>query len=399
MGHLNINSLRNKFESIKPIISPNFDLFLVSETKLDESFPNNQFSISGYRMFRQDRNCFGGGLCIYVKENIASKQLNLHLDKETEAIYLEINIRSRNWLIVGLYKPPSQNNSFLLENMSKNLSRYLDSYENITLLGDFNMTPEDKNLEHFTDTFSLEHLINEPTCFKGSPSCTDLIMTNRKSYLKNTCVTVTGKSDFHKLTAVSLKSQILKAPPKIKTYRNYKTFDENRFNEDLKNKLDSMEKLDYPLFESIFIDVLNTHAPVTTKKVRANNHQFMTKALRKAIMTRSRFKNAYLKTRNGKNWENYKKQRNFYTNLLKKTKYFRQYFRNLKIKELNNKKFWKKIKPFFSDKGLETNNIILKEKNELITNSSTLANLFNNYFINITSTLKQKISSKISINT
>ena len=167
-------------------------------------------------MFRQDRNCFGGGLCIYVKENIASKQLNLHLDKETEAIYLEINIRSRKWLIVGLYKPPSQNNSLFLENMSKNLSRYLDSYENITLLGDFNMTPEDKNLEHFTDTFSLEHLINEPTCFKGSPSCIDLIMTNRKSYFKNTCVTVTGISDFHKLTAVSLKSQILKAPPKNK---------------------------------------------------------------------------------------------------------------------------------------------------------------------------------------
>ena len=105
------------------------------------------------------------------------------------------------------------------------------------------------------------------------------------------------------------------SPPKIKTYRNYKAFDENRFNEDLKSKLDSIEKLDYPLFESIFIDVLNTHAPVTTKKVRANNHQFMTKALRKAIMTRSRLKNAYLKTRNSKNWENYKKQRNFVNTL------------------------------------------------------------------------------------
>ena len=59
----------------------------------------------------------------------------------------------------------------LLENMSKNLSRYIDSYENITLLVDFNMIPEGKNLQQFTDTFSLEHLINEPTCFKGSPSC------------------------------------------------------------------------------------------------------------------------------------------------------------------------------------------------------------------------------------
>ena len=105
MGHFNISSLRNKFESTKPIISSNSEIFLVSETKLDESFPNNQFSISGYWMFRQDRNYFGGGLCIYVKENIASKQLNLHLDKETEAIYLAINIQLRKWLIVGLYKP------------------------------------------------------------------------------------------------------------------------------------------------------------------------------------------------------------------------------------------------------------------------------------------------------
>ena len=121
MGHLNINSLRNKFESIKPIISPNFDIFLVSETKLDESFPNNQFSISSYRMFRQDRNCFGGGLRLYGKKNIAPKQLNLKFDKETEAIYLEINIRLRKWLIVGLYKPPSQNSSLFLGNMSKNL--------------------------------------------------------------------------------------------------------------------------------------------------------------------------------------------------------------------------------------------------------------------------------------
>ena len=55
---------------------------------------------------------------------------------------------------------------------------------------------------------------------------------------------VTGISDFHKITAVSLKSEILKAPPKIKTYRNYKTFHEIGFNEDLKPKLNSIEKLD-----------------------------------------------------------------------------------------------------------------------------------------------------------
>ena len=75
-----------------------------------------------------------------------------------------------------------------------------------------------------------------------------------------------------------------------------------------------------------------------------------------------------------------------------------EYLYNLNIKELNdNKKFWKNIEPFFFDKGLETNNIILKKKHELITNSFTLANLFNNYFINIISNLKLKQSIKLKL--
>ena len=47
----------------------------------------------------------------------------------------------------------------------------------------------------------------------------------------------------------------------------------------------------YPLFESIFIDVLNTRAPVTTKIVRANIHQFIAKPLKKTMLTRSKIKN------------------------------------------------------------------------------------------------------------
>ena len=43
-----------------------------------------------------------------------------------------------------------------------------------------------------------------------------------------------------------------------------------------------------------------------------------------------------------------------------------EYFRNLNIKDLNDsEKFLKKNKPFFSDKGLESNNIILKEKKQI----------------------------------
>ena len=107
----------------------------------------------------------------------------------------------------------------------------------------------------------------------------------------------------------------------------------------------------------------------------------MTKALRKAIMTRSRWKNAYLKTRNSKSWENYKK---FLHKLTQKKK--SEYFHNLNIRDLNdNKKFWKKTKPF----RIKVQKLII-EKNELITDSSTLGNLLNNYFCNITSSEEVK---------
>ena len=83
-------------------------------------------------MFRRDRNCFGGGLCLYVKDGITSKQLNQHKENiDVEAIYLEINTRKRKWLIIGTYKPPSQSDSLFLENLLNNLSTYLEDYDNI----------------------------------------------------------------------------------------------------------------------------------------------------------------------------------------------------------------------------------------------------------------------------
>ena len=83
-----------------------------------------------------------------------------------------------------------------------------------------------------------------------------------------------------------------------------------------------------------------------------NNNPFMSKALRKAIMHRSKLKNIYNNYRTEDNWANYKKQRNFCVNLLRKTK--TEYFQKLNVKDLSdNRKFWKTIKPFFSNKRFE----------------------------------------------
>ena len=73
-GHLNINSLRNKFELLCHQIKGNVDILLISETKLDNSFPAGQFLIDGYSVpYRLDRNIHGGGIMLYIREDIPYK--------------------------------------------------------------------------------------------------------------------------------------------------------------------------------------------------------------------------------------------------------------------------------------------------------------------------------------
>ena len=50
-GQLNMNSIGNKFDSVQEIIQNTFDIFLACETKIDSSFPNQQFCILQYRIF------------------------------------------------------------------------------------------------------------------------------------------------------------------------------------------------------------------------------------------------------------------------------------------------------------------------------------------------------------
>ena len=48
IGHININSLRNKFDALSEIIKNNIGILMISETKIDDSFPLNEFIIDGY---------------------------------------------------------------------------------------------------------------------------------------------------------------------------------------------------------------------------------------------------------------------------------------------------------------------------------------------------------------
>ena len=227
LGHLNVNSLRSKIEAVEELIRSNIYISFFSETKLDEKFPNQQFKISGYTMSRRDRNKHGGGIMFYISKSIPCKTVNVEgLPDDCEVTLIELSIKSWKWLCIGLYKPPSQNEKYFLDNLSLALTKMTCEYENVALIGDFNLTVENKNLEVFMNAFDLECLIKKPTCFQStSLSCIDLVLTNKKEFFKNSNFIEVGTSDHHSLIVTALRRQLVKCNAKTKLYRDYNSFD------------------------------------------------------------------------------------------------------------------------------------------------------------------------------
>ena len=88
-------------------------------------------------------------------------------------------------------------------------------------------------------------------------------------------------------------------------------------------------------------------------------------------------------------WNSYKKQRNFCLKLLRQAK--ENYIHNLNVNKVtDNKTFSKSVKPFSSNKGLNLNNILLMEENEIGTDEGKLATIMYRYFTDTTKHMKPK---------
>ena len=68
MGHININSMRNNFESLLKYVGNNLDILIVLETKIDDTSPESQFLMEGFSTpYRLDRTAKGGGILLYIR--------------------------------------------------------------------------------------------------------------------------------------------------------------------------------------------------------------------------------------------------------------------------------------------------------------------------------------------
>ena len=137
-------------------------------------------------------------------------------------------------------------------------------------------------------------------------------------------------------------------------------------------------------FCHISLDALNKHAPPKKKHARGNQMSFFNKELSKAITTRTKLPNIFLQIRSEENRKRYTKQRNFCVSLLRKTK--KRYYENLNEKfVVDNKLFWKTVKPLLSDNVAGKDEIHLIENNELVKTDLETAEVLNNFFFQCSS--------------
>ena len=84
---------------------------MISETKIDDTFPESQFLIEGFsNPFRLDRTAKGGGILLYKREDIPCRCIKqTTLNNSFEGFFVELNLRSKKWLLGCSYNHHKEN--------------------------------------------------------------------------------------------------------------------------------------------------------------------------------------------------------------------------------------------------------------------------------------------------
>ncbi|XP_031556954.1 uncharacterized protein LOC116293638 [Actinia tenebrosa] len=342
MASLNITSLVAHIDELRSwVIQQNFDLLCINESRLDPSIPSSMVSIEGYDIHRSDRNRNGGGVCLYLKKGVNGKNRSDLTDDKVESLCFEImKPNSKSFAVLACYRPPNYDTRSFF-NIFENVLTKIDSeFKEIYILGDLNCDLLSTNINQQTrylnttaELFQLTQLITEPTrVTEKSKTLIDVILTNSPDRVVRSGVVHIGISD-HSLVYTIRKIAIPTNNNHCKiSFRSAKNFDSDKFLMDLATLpwdcLDNKESPDdmWDRWKELFLSVLDSHAPIKTKRIRNKKSPWMTTDLRKAMYDRDKMKQKATQTNSRDDWSDYKSIRNRVNNEIKRAK--KSYYEN-----------------------------------------------------------------------
>ena len=395
ISHVNINSIKHKFEYFHEILTEGFlDILCLTETKLDDTYSKSLFQCNGYKCYRKDLNAKSGGIMVLIRDDIPQTRKHdyefSHTTDHVESMIFEITVKSFKFNLFVTYKNPKVSSEKFICLISQTYDALSSNSNESILVGDvnINMINEDNVFENnICNVYGLTNLIQSPTCFKSEVGTLldPVVVSNTQKFCKPFNITC-GSSDFHNIVGCMTRTTLPKSKPYRINYRSFKGFDETKFRNAVENlPMQICEIFDetddqYWVFSKLYYDVLNEHAPLKSKTVSRKKVPYMTSDLMKEMYKRNRLKNIFFKYRCKENWENYKRQRNKVTSLRRSA--IKQYFMtNCKKPNVSPKDFWKCIKPFFSNSCHKDNNIILQVDDQIVSDPNVVCDTLNEYFV------------------
>ena len=198
---------------------------MISETKIDKTFPSRQFYIEGFTLpYRLDQNCHGGGVLVYVRGGIPSKLIEVN--SSVESVSIELNLTKKKWLVNCSCNANNSNTCDHVRRLGKSLDTLLTNYAKMFLMEDPKAEEANMHIKDFCNLYNLKNLIKVLSCFKnpGHSKTIDLMLTNSVRNFQNSYSLETSLSDFHKMTVTILKSYLEKIQPKNASYRDFGKF-------------------------------------------------------------------------------------------------------------------------------------------------------------------------------
>lgn len=409
MVSLNIGSLPRHIDELRFwLTDQNIDIIALNETRLDKTITDGEITIENYSIVRKDRNRNGGGVCVYVRNQINYRVRWDLIGESTESVVVEImKPNSKSFGIIAAYRPPDSNNEIFFDGILHSVRMLDHESKEMYLLGDLNCDmlsnrpyrPTDI-LNSITEIYQLEQLITEPTrCTSKAETLIDLILTNRSANVAASGVVHLGISD-HSLVFTIRKISIshVKNTHKVVYVRNFANFNVDNFRNDLQslpwddiNMFDDVNET-WLLWKRMFLSVVDKHAPIKRKRIRNKRNPWLTSELKQLLIQRDRLKCTAIRTKSIEDWNMYTNARNNCNNKLKEAKII-YYQRTFKQNAGNSKVIWSSINEL-THKNLNAkiehiNN--LKCNGRLISEPKEIAERFNKHF----SEIGLKLSSSI----
>ena len=142
---------------------------MISETKLNSSFPDTQFQMKSYlKPCRLDRNSKGQDLILYVREDISSELRNSScIDHNKEYFFIELNLRKLKWLIICNYNPDKTRMKGYLEYIIEEIDLHSLKYVNFHQIVNLNSDHTGEARKSFCQICNFKNLLDKPTCYKN----------------------------------------------------------------------------------------------------------------------------------------------------------------------------------------------------------------------------------------